>query len=415
MKNVWNWVKNNPNRTMFLVPIILVAVISISHVVAWYDIANPLSWAIYLSIAIEVGAMTALVAAINKIKGGVWFMFGLVTFVQMIGNIFFSFKEVDPNSDLFKAWIELTGPIWELVGSDINDITSMKRWLAFLEGGLLPIISLTSLHFFIKYDDGKQSKVEINNFQKSEDSQNIKETIIENFENKIVKNEVSVDNEIISDTQKINSQIDDKQNILESNENYIIGKSHEEQDLRNEILRQQTILENQKIQNQIDNSNTNDWRNTVHTPLQDKVDESKKKSETQLDESVHTKFEKEIEPEIQNEIPSDIISESTPKLEPTSTPKLELPSEPNLEKVSQFNSETISEPISTSQSEIDSQNNDSEKEQISNEDYVSNEEKKFEVEQFELTSESEIVDIPLDVNFDSSNTIGKKLSYKRGT
>jgi hypothetical protein len=415
MKNVWNWVKNNPNRTMFLVPIILVAVISISHVVAWYDIANPLSWAIYLSIAIEVGAMTALVAAINKIKGGVWFMFGLVTFVQMIGNIFFSFKEVDPNSDLFKAWIELTGPIWELVGSDINDITSMKRWLAFLEGGLLPIISLTSLHFFIKYDDGKQSKVEINNFQKSEDSQNIKETIIQNFENKIVKNEVSVDNEIISDTQKINSQIDDKQNILESNENYIIGKSHEEQDLRNEILRQQTILENQKIQNQIDNSNTNDWRNTVHTPLQDKVDESKKKSETQLDESVHTKFEKEIEPEIQNEIPSDIISESTPKLEPTSTPKLELPSEPNLEKVSQFNSETISEPISTSQSEIDSQNNDSEKEQISNEDYVSNEEKKFEVEQFELTSESEIVDIPLDVNFDSSNTIGKKLSYKRGT
>lgn len=280
---------------------------------------------------------------------------------------------------------------------------------------MLPIISLTSLHFFIKYDDGKQSKVEINNFQKSEDSQNIKETIIQNFENKIVKNEVSVDNEIISDTQKINSQIDDKQNILESNENYIIGKSHEEQDLRNEILRQQTILENQKIQNQIDNSNTNDWRNTVHTPLQDKVDESKKKSETQLDESVHTKFEKEIEPEIQNEIPSDIISESTPKLEPTSTPKLELPSEPNLEKVSQFNSETISEPISTSQSEIDSQNNDSEKEQISNEDYVSNEEKKFEVEQFELTSESEIVDIPLDVNFDSSNTIGKKLSYKRGT
>ena len=98
--SIWKWVRNNPNRSMFLVPILLVAGISISHVVAWYDIANPISWAIYLSIAIEVGAMTALVAATNKIKGGVWFMFGLITFIQMIGNIFFSYKEIDSNGEI---------------------------------------------------------------------------------------------------------------------------------------------------------------------------------------------------------------------------------------------------------------------------------------------------------------------------
>jgi hypothetical protein len=40
-------------------------------------------------------------------------------------------------------------------GTDITDVISLKRWLAFLEGGLLPIISLTSLHFFIKYEDDK--------------------------------------------------------------------------------------------------------------------------------------------------------------------------------------------------------------------------------------------------------------------
>lgn len=159
MKKILDWIKNNPNRTMFLVPIFLVAGISISHVVSWYDIANPFSWAIYLSIAVEVGAMTALVAATNRIKGGVWFMFGLVTFIQMIGNIFFSFKEIDVNGDLFKSWVELTGPIWEIAGSDITDTSSMKRWLAFLEGGLLPIISLTSLHFFVKYDTNKENTV----------------------------------------------------------------------------------------------------------------------------------------------------------------------------------------------------------------------------------------------------------------
>ena len=159
MKKVFEWIKNNPIRSMFLVPILLVAVISIAHVVSWYDIANPINWAIYLSIAIEVGAMTALVAATNKIKGGVWFMFGLITFIQMIGNIFFSYKEIDSNGDLFKSWVELTGPIWEMIGSDPSDIPAMKRWLAFLEGGLLPIISLTSLHFFVKYEKVNPPKV----------------------------------------------------------------------------------------------------------------------------------------------------------------------------------------------------------------------------------------------------------------
>jgi len=144
---------------MFLLPIILVAVISISHVVSWYDMANPINWAIYLSIAIEVGAITALVAATNKIKGGIWFMFGVVTFIQMIGNIFYSFKEIDVNGELFKSWVELTGPVWEMMGTDVTDLTGMRRWLAFLEGGLLPIISLTSLHFFVKYE--KPEDVEV--------------------------------------------------------------------------------------------------------------------------------------------------------------------------------------------------------------------------------------------------------------
>jgi len=161
MKKIWNWVIEHPNRTMFLVPILLVAGISISHVVSWYNIANPISWAIYLSIAIEIGAMTALVAATNKIKGGVWFMFGLITFIQMIGNIFFSYKEIDANGELFKSWVELTGPVWEMLGSKSTDIIAMKRWLAFLQGGLLPVISLTSLHFFTKYDDGKSTTTEI--------------------------------------------------------------------------------------------------------------------------------------------------------------------------------------------------------------------------------------------------------------
>jgi hypothetical protein len=194
IKSIVSWIKEHPVRAMFLIPILLVAGISISHVVSWYDLTNPISWAIYLSIAIEVGAMTALVAATNRIKGGVWFMFGLVTFIQMIGNIFFSFKEIDVNGDLFKSWVELTSPVWEMLGSDINDVVSQKRWLAFLGGGLLPIISLTSLHFFVKYDElTKEGTDEIKTVEVIKEVEKIVEVPVE----------IIVEKEVIKEVEKI--------------------------------------------------------------------------------------------------------------------------------------------------------------------------------------------------------------------
>jgi len=201
MRDLFKWIKNNPIRSMFLVPILLVAGISISHVVSWYDLSNPFVWAVYLSIAIEVGAMTALIAATNRIKGGVWFMFGLVTFIQMVGNIFFSFKEIDPNSDLFKAWVELSAPVWESFGSDLEDVTALKRWLAFLEGGLLPIISLTSLHFFVKYTENQIENAE----KKSETVEVIKEIeVIKEVPVEVIKEvEVEKEVEVIREVEKI--------------------------------------------------------------------------------------------------------------------------------------------------------------------------------------------------------------------
>jgi len=111
----------------------------------------------------------------------------------MIGNIFFSYKEIDSNSDLFKSWVELTSPIWELLGSDINDVVSLKRWLAFLEGGLLPIISLTSLHFFVKYDElDLENKKVINEIveEKKNESEDLDDSINESIDVEVMESEV---------------------------------------------------------------------------------------------------------------------------------------------------------------------------------------------------------------------------------
>lgn len=152
-----NWfVKNERTiiRLAFLVPILAVAGISISHVVSWYDIANPISWAIYLSIAVEIAAMSAIAASAVKVRGfAVWFVFVIVTLIQFIGNIFYSYSEIDVTTKAFIDWSELTAPVFESIGSDVTDLVAQRRLLAILEGGLLPLISLTCLHFFIKYDD----------------------------------------------------------------------------------------------------------------------------------------------------------------------------------------------------------------------------------------------------------------------
>lgn len=149
-----NWFKNNRDaviRNSFLLPILLVVIMSISHVVSWYDLGNPISWAIYLSVAIEIFALASVSAASIKMKrGSIWFLFGLVTLIQIIGNIFYEFKDINPTGESFIAWMELIQPLfvdWEVLDH--------RRFLATIQGGTLPLMSLTALHFYIKFNDLK--------------------------------------------------------------------------------------------------------------------------------------------------------------------------------------------------------------------------------------------------------------------
>ena len=62
----------------FLIPILTVAFVSISHVTSWYGITNPVSWAIYLSIGIEIAALSALAAISANMGRVVYVPFGIV-------------------------------------------------------------------------------------------------------------------------------------------------------------------------------------------------------------------------------------------------------------------------------------------------------------------------------------------------
>lgn len=146
------WINSNKEtliRNSFLLPILLVVIMSISHVVSWYDLGNPISWAVYLSIAIEVFALASISAAsIKTSKTAIWILFGIVTAIQIIGNIFYEFKDIDMNGEGFQSWIQLIDPFfidWEPMDH--------RRLLAIIQGGTLPIMSLTALHFYIQFKE----------------------------------------------------------------------------------------------------------------------------------------------------------------------------------------------------------------------------------------------------------------------
>jgi hypothetical protein len=138
-----NWFQKNFKTLIyfaFLVPIITVAIVSISHVTKWYGISNPFSWAIYLSVGIEIAALSALAAIAAQMGKKVYFPFIIVTLIQFIGNIFFAYQYIDINSQSFKDWVDMVDPIVSFMGVESGDFVGHKRFLALFAGGMLPII-----------------------------------------------------------------------------------------------------------------------------------------------------------------------------------------------------------------------------------------------------------------------------------
>lgn len=156
-----NWFQRNFKTiiyTAFIVPILTVAIVSISHVTKWYGLSNPLSWAIYLSIGVEIAALSALAAISARMGKKVYFPFIIVTIIQFIGNIFFAYQYIDLNSSAFKDWVDLVDPVVTYLGVESGDLVSHKRFLALFAGGMLPIISLSFLHMLVKFEEEEKKK-----------------------------------------------------------------------------------------------------------------------------------------------------------------------------------------------------------------------------------------------------------------
>lgn len=204
-----NWLNRNYKILIilaFLIPIVIVAVVSISHVTVWYGISNPMSWAMYLSLGVEIAALSALAAISASMGRNVYFPFIIVTIIQFIGNIFFSYQYIDINSKIFKDWVDLVSPLISSLGVEEGDMIGHRRFLALFSGGLLPLISLSFLHMLVKFSEdarlNKHNVINDDDIKSQVDEKIIEDEIKKRVESGEVPNIVTA-SDIIGEVSKV--------------------------------------------------------------------------------------------------------------------------------------------------------------------------------------------------------------------
>ena len=240
-----NWIKRNLKNIIvaaFIIPILLVAFVSISHVTSFYGISNPWSWALYLSVGIEIAALSALAAVSVKMGRFIYIPFLIVTLIQMIGNVFFSFSYIDETSEIFKDWISMVGGIFENMGVETTDISAHKFILSFLTGGLLPIISLTFAHMLVKYS-------EQNSTEEDKVKEKVEEINVDEYE--------KLTSEYIEQKRKQDDELRYKptQEEIKNFEKVLNSPNYNQQEFNNSNLKQER-------HNDSENKNIVDYRNS---------------------------------------------------------------------------------------------------------------------------------------------------------
>ena len=140
--------------TTFVSLYLVVSLISTIHVIDFFKLSNPDWLAISLAIAFEIGAAASLasIIALDKMnKSLIWFLFAVLTMMQMMGNTYYAFTHLEN----YQSWVELFGLVEE-------EPIYQKRFLAILSGAILPLVTLgfvKSLVDYIRPDNNNEEPV----------------------------------------------------------------------------------------------------------------------------------------------------------------------------------------------------------------------------------------------------------------
>ena len=127
--------------TLFALLYLSVALVSTYHAVAFFGLAN-VSWiAVMLAITFEIGQAAVLFSILTNATGKrkilPWFLMITLTLVQVLGNVYSSYKYLITNSESLLRYFKEPIFVWmDLPDAQANVI------LTYIIGAILPIVSL---------------------------------------------------------------------------------------------------------------------------------------------------------------------------------------------------------------------------------------------------------------------------------
>jgi hypothetical protein len=137
----------------FIAVPILSSIISTLHLIDLFELGNPSWLALALAVAIEIGSVASfltlsILSRVNRTI--VWSIFFLLFFMQIVGNMYFSYEWITDQMALKATWIDSFKQMTEFFTGDL-EASDVKMYLTILISWPIPLISVFLLKSAVDY------------------------------------------------------------------------------------------------------------------------------------------------------------------------------------------------------------------------------------------------------------------------
>lgn len=210
---------------LFAILYICVALVSTIHAISFFGLANVKPLAIILAVAFEIGQAAVLFSILTdknqQKKIMPWVLMGILTLVQVMGNVYNSYQYLILNSEASLRFFKEPIFIWtQIEDANANVI------LSYIIGAILPIVSLlltSMVTGFLNRDEDKKEEIkyiedkgeEVGDIKEDEPS----EEALKKFEE--IKKEREKKSQLIPDNEEIEPEELPYNDIEEKQEEYV--------------------------------------------------------------------------------------------------------------------------------------------------------------------------------------------------
>lgn len=209
---------------LFAILYICVGLVSTIHAVSFFALANVMALAVILALSFEIGQAAVLFSILTDIrkrkKVMPWLLMGVLTIVQIMGNIYSSYKYLMTNSTDSLRYFKEPIFVWTTIPDQNANVL-----LVYIIGAILPIVSLLMTAMLTSYlEKDEQIEEEIEELEETEEEKEIEDDRDDEEEKEYV-----IEPEEESEPEVIEEDEEEQEQSTENNQKLIDMVNNEDQ------------------------------------------------------------------------------------------------------------------------------------------------------------------------------------------